>query len=55
MGIELVIAALAASAGSGALALGAGNFASANIEDPVGLRAILREQGMGSLADHIPG
>lgn len=55
MGIELIIGLLAASAGSGAIALGMGNIASSNIEDPVGLRAILREQGLGSLADQIPG
>ena len=55
MGIELIIGLLAASAGSGAAALGAGHFASSNIDDPAGLREVMRQNGWGSVADHIPG
>lgn len=53
--LAIVAPFLLAAAGSGAIALGAGHFASANIEDPAALRDLLRQQGMGSLADQIPG
>lgn len=55
MGIELIIASLLGSAIAGSLGLGALNFASNNIEDPAGLRQILRDNGLAWLADHIPG
>lgn len=53
--LAMIIGGTAVMSGSTALAGALGAWSWTQVEDPAGVKQIMRDQGFGSLADNLPG